>query len=239
MADASAPPPARGGDGVEVVVDAVEVVVDGRHTPRQKSSSSSTRASRRRDRRRPPRRPRRAPAGASAALARADRTRDKLGKVIAEKALRKRGTEGREDGSSRPRETRRRRRLRGWSGRGKSGKGGGEVHTSFQGKIRASPPPTCSTARKRLEQRAFSPWHSPSAITLRWMLSVPKRARESDRPIASRFSFFTQPETRGPKRATSAAQRGARRHGLVHRRPRTEAGARRALVHQRRGARNV
>ena len=245
----------RGGDGVEVVVDAVEVVVDGRHHPAAevvvlvharrgvgigggvRRAVHAEPLQERRD-----------------ARARRLDARDKLGKVVAVEVLC--GSEGRRGGrmgQSRPRETRRRRRLRAGGAEGKSGKGGGEVHTSFQGKIRAfSIADRLGKRRKRLEQRfrllalgtrhladSAAPRGVPSGTGSRFAgdEEVPKRARESDRPIASRLNSFGSSETRGPKRATAAAQRGARRHGLVHRRPRTEAGTRGALP--ARGARNV
>ena len=80
------------------------------------------------------------------------------------------------------------------------------MHTSFQGKIRAfSLADRLGKRRKRLEQRfrllalgtrhladSAAPRGVPSGTGNRFVSDeeVPKRARESDRPIASRFPFF-------------------------------------------------
>lgn len=161
-------------------------------------------------------------------------------------------------GQSRPRESRRRRRRRAGGAGMKSGKGRGEARTSFQGKVRAfSLADRLGERGKRLQQRlrllALGARHladsaAPRGVPLRPGVAPASdggaethganTAVASDRPprIFPLGGFQAkdprESSERGPK-----PLRGARRHGLVHRGPRAEAGARRALP--TRGARDV
>ena len=198
----------RGGDGVEVVVDAVEVVVDGRHHPAAevvvlvharrgvgigggvRRAVHAEPLQERRD-----------------ARARRLDARDKLGKGIAVEVLcGSEGRRGREDGSVAPaRDASAAAAACGWSG-GKIWQGRRRSAYLLSGEDPCIFPRRSPWKAQEAPRAALPPsraWHSPSrrfsgaarsafGTGNRFVSDeeVPKRARESDRPIASRFSFF-------------------------------------------------